>query len=343
MKTNKKTIALLPTLLLITILALIVAGCAAENTKNEDSSTTTGSESNGTVRIASPPTFASPFFSKEKGFVEAKFAEIGVKVEWLNFQTGAAATEALVGGHLDLSSSAPLPPITATAAGSDLKVVATNSRFDKGNAIIVQSGSSIGSIADLKGKKVGVAKGTMSYDLLVAALEKSGLNLSDVNIIHLLPDEGQAAFESGNVDAWAIWDPYVSSEVINQKAKIIVNGEELGLIIPNFTLTRGDFLKEHPDWVEVFMRASLEAIQWANDNKDEATQLFADKSKLSPEIAKMISDNNPLVYESVSEKDIAVQKQLSASLVKEKTIMADVDPSQYIDDSLIKKILNDNK
>lgn len=70
-------------------------------------------------------------------------------------------------------------------------------------------------MADLKGKKIVLNKGSNVHFLLVQALTAAGLKYSDVKTIYLPPAEGRAAFESGNADAWVIWDPFLT---VAQKA-----------------------------------------------------------------------------------------------------------------------------
>jgi TRAP-type uncharacterized transport system substrate-binding protein len=72
----------------------------------------------------------------------------------------------------------------------------------------VQKDSSIKTVADLKGKKIGLNKGSNVHYLLVRALDKAGLKYTDVELVFLPPADGRAAFEKSAVDAWVIWEPY---------------------------------------------------------------------------------------------------------------------------------------
>src|SRR5207245_6832920 len=78
-------------------------------------------------------------------------------------------------------------------------------------AIVVPKGSNIKSVTELKGKKVALNKGSNVHYLLVKALEKSGLAYKDIEPVFLPPADARAAFESGNVDAWVIWDPFLAA------------------------------------------------------------------------------------------------------------------------------------
>ena len=86
------------------------------------------------------------------------------------------------------------------------------------------------------------------------ALDKEDINAKDVNVIQLQPDEAQPAFESGSVDAWAIWDPFISLHTVNKGAKVITDGERLNVSSPEFLIARTKFAKEHPELVEKFLK-----------------------------------------------------------------------------------------
>ena len=78
----------------------------------------------------------------------------------------------------------------------------------QGEAILVPKDSTLKSVADLKGKKVALNKGSNVHYLLVKALEKAGVKYTDIEPVFLAPADARAAFERGAVDAWVIWDPY---------------------------------------------------------------------------------------------------------------------------------------
>ncbi|WP_163491304.1 ABC transporter substrate-binding protein, partial [Escherichia coli] len=80
----------------------------------------------------------------------------------------------------------------------------------KAEVILVAQGSPIHNVAELKGKKVAFQKGSSSHNLLLRALQLAGLKFSDIQPVYLAPADARAAFQQGNVDAWAIWDPYYS-------------------------------------------------------------------------------------------------------------------------------------
>jgi sulfonate transport system substrate-binding protein len=145
---------------------------------------------------------------KSKGTLEEKLKAAGYKVVWTEFPSGPPLLEALNVGAIDFGNTGEAPPIFAQAAGAPIQYVAYEPPAPKGEAILVPKDSKLTSVADLKGKKIALNKGSNVHYLLVKALEKAGVKYSEVEPVFLAPADARAAFERGAVDAWVIWDPF---------------------------------------------------------------------------------------------------------------------------------------
>src|SRR5580700_3841651 len=145
---------------------------------------------------------------KSKGTLEDKLRAAGYSVVWTEFPSGPPLLEALNVGAIDFGNAGEAPPIFAQAAGAPLQYVAFEPPAPKGEAILVAKDSKLNSVADLRGKKVALNKGSNVHYLLVKALEKAGVKYSDIEPVFLAPADARAAFERGAVDAWVIWDPF---------------------------------------------------------------------------------------------------------------------------------------
>src|ERR1700709_1548565 len=167
---------------------------------------------------------------KSKGTLDDKLKALGYNVTWTEFPSGPPLLEALNVGAVDFGNTGEAPPIFAQAAGAPIRYVAYEPPAQKGEAILVQKDSPLKSVADLKGKKVAVAKGSNAHYLLVKALEKAGVKYEDITPAFLAPADARAAFESGAVDAWSIWDPYQSAADITLGAKTLTDATGL---VPN--------------------------------------------------------------------------------------------------------------
>ncbi|MEA5632408.1 aliphatic sulfonate ABC transporter substrate-binding protein, partial [Bacillus velezensis] len=205
---------------------------------------------------------------------EDAFEKEGIKVKWVEFQSGPPQFEGLAADKLDFSQVGNSPVIAGQAAGIDFKEIGLSQDGLKANGILVNQNSGIQDVKGLKGKKIAVAKGSSGFDFLYKALDQVGLSANDVTIIQLQPDEAASAFENGSVDAWSIWEPYLSLETMKHGAKILVNGESTDLYSPGFTLVRTKFSEEHPDEVVRFLKVFNKAVVWQKEHLDEAADLY---------------------------------------------------------------------
>src|SRR5207245_3822792 len=119
------------------------------------------------------------------------------------------------------------PPIFAQAAGANFVYIGNDPAAPEAEAIVVAKDSPLKSVADLKGKKVALNKGSNVHYLLVKALEKAGLKYTDIQPVFLAPADALAAFTRGTVDAWVIWDPYEAAAEASTGAHILTDGTGL--------------------------------------------------------------------------------------------------------------------
>src|SRR5882757_1683005 len=164
---------------------------------------------------------------KSKGSLEAKLAPLGYRVVWTEFPSGPPLLEALNVGAIDFGNTGEAPPIFAQAAGAPIQYVAYEPPAPKGEAILVQKDSKLTSVAELKGKKVALNKGSNVHYLLVKALENAGVKYSEIEPVFLAPADARAAFERGAVDAWVIWDPYQAAAEVATQARTLADGTGL--------------------------------------------------------------------------------------------------------------------
>ncbi len=161
---------------------------------------------------------------KSKGTLEEKLKAAGYKVVWTEFPSGPPLLEALNVGAIDFGNTGEAPPIFAQAAGAPIQYVAFEPPAPKGEAILVPRGSKLTSVADLRGKKVALNKGSNVHYLLVKALEKAGVKYSEIEAVFLAPADARAAFERGAVDAWVIWDPFQAAAEAATGARTLADG-----------------------------------------------------------------------------------------------------------------------
>src|SRR5262249_45432578 len=132
-----------------------------------------------------------------RGELGKRLAPPGVAGKWNEVPGRPPAPEALATGSIDFGTTGEAPPVFAQAAGAELVYTGVEPPAPKGEAILVPKDSPIKSVAELKGKRIALNKGSNVHYLLVEALAKAGLSPADVRPVYLAPADGRAAFESG--------------------------------------------------------------------------------------------------------------------------------------------------
>lgn len=329
------------TIMFTVILFMTLTGCTSDSPVIKEKSST--EKENVSVNIGIQQTLGPLLIAKEKGWFEEEFAKVGVKVNWTVFQSGPPHFEAMAANRLDLGYVGNSPVIAAQAADIGFKEISLAADGLKGNAILVQKNSTIHSLKDLKGKKVAVAKGSSGFDLLYHAIDRAGLKPEEVEIIQLQPDEALPAFESGAVDAWAIWEPFVSIQVLKNEAKVLADGESLQVYSPSFVIARSQFTEEHPDLTVLFLKVYEKARLFEKEQREEAVELYADARKIDKEVARRVIENNESLALPISEKIIESQQDTADFQYELKAITKKLDTSKVVDNSYIEQALKELK
>jgi|SRR5690554_2544025 len=261
---------------------------------------------------------------KENGALDQKLAPLGFKVSWHEFNSSLLSS--LNSGALDLHADvADAFAVFTQAAGAPLVYYATEKHSPNAEAVIVPAGSSISTIADLRGKKVAVSRGSGSHYLLVAALKSAGMTLRDIQPIYLEASEGAAAFSSGAVDAWSTWDPFLSVEEYKNQARVIVDGEGL-LSYNRFYMATDRFAEAHPEVIQAAFEALEEAGRWAKANPEEAAAKLSPLwGNIDPAAIAMALKRRTLVPEPMDRALLAEQQNIIDAYFEEKLIPKRVD------------------
>jgi len=212
---------------------------------------------------------------KGKGWLEKKLQPLGYSVEWREFPSGPPLLEALNVGSIDFGHAGETPPIFAQAANAPFFYVAHEPPAPDGEAILVPKDSPIKTVAELKGKKVALNKGSNVHYLLVRALENAGLKYADIEPVFLAPADARAAFERGSIDAWVIWDPFQAAAEVATHARTLANAQGLA---PNhqFYLASQKFADANPKAVDEVIASLAELDDWAKDKvPDVAAEMSA--------------------------------------------------------------------
>lgn len=212
---------------------------------------------------------------KARGTLESASAAQGASVQWLEFPAGPQLLEGLNAGAVDVGTVGETPPIFAQAAGVDFVYIGNEPPAPKGEAIVVQHDSPIRAVADLRGKKVGLNRGSNVHFLLVKALQHAGLSYADIQPVFLTPADARAAFVQKSIDARVIWDPYLAAIERQANARVIANGE--GLVRnTQYYLAARKFADAQPQLLRELLAELDQVDRWGRDN------IPAVASQLSP-------------------------------------------------------------
>ncbi|HSC85015.1 MAG TPA: sulfonate ABC transporter substrate-binding protein [Pseudomonas sp.] len=256
---------------------------------------------------------------KAKGTLEKRLAEQGVEVKWTEFPGGPQLLEGLNVGSIDFGVTGETPPVFAQAAGADLLYVAHEPPAPTGEAILVAKDSPIKSVAELKGKKIVLNKGSNVHYLLVRALEDAGLKYSDIQPVYLPPADARAAFERGSVDAWVIWDPFQSAAEHQLQARSLRDGS--GLVDNHqFYLATRPYAEKHPQVISVLVEEIRGVGEWVQGNLDEATAQVAPLIGLSPEITRQAVERQGYGAQFITPDVIAAQQKIADTFTNLKLI-----------------------
>jgi sulfonate transport system substrate-binding protein len=220
---------------------------------------------------------------KEKGTLEGALEPLGFSVSWAEFPGGPQLLEALNVGAIDFGTAGEAPPIFAQAAGAPLIYVGFEPPAPKGEAILVPKDSTLQSVAELKGKKVALNKGSNVHYLLVRALEHAGISFKDIHPVYLPPADARAAFEQGSVDAWVIWDPFLAAASAATGARTLSDGENLVSNHQFFLAERG-FATANPKLIDTVIQQLVAIDAWAKSDPNGAAAVLSPKVGIPAEV-----------------------------------------------------------
>ena len=266
------------------------------------------------VRIGFQKSAVNLVVLKQQGALEKRFADS--KVQWVEFPAGPQLLEALSVGGLEFGLTGDSPPVFAQAAGRELLYVGAEPPKPLSSAVLVPAASPLRTLADLRGKRIALQKGSSSHYLLVRALEKAGLAWSDITPSYLPPSDARAAFEKGAIDAWVVWDPYYAATELDIKPTVLATG--VGLSNNNsFYLASKPLVQDHPGAVQALLAELTRADAYVQSNRKEAAQLISDFSGLSlATVHLFVSRRPPSPVAPLGASLIADQQRVADAFLK---------------------------
>lgn len=187
--------------------------------------------------------------------------DVPYTIDWKQFTAGSPVAEALNVGSLDIGFLGDAPPLFLGALGAPIKVVAVSRQSHEGIAILVREDSPIRSLADLRGKRAAIWKGSWSQQLLFSALDREGISRDELQLSYLSALDASHALEGGSVDVIATWEPYVT-QAEGHGARVLATAQ--GLIpAQSFAVASDKALASKREIIADFLQRVKQARQWA--------------------------------------------------------------------------------
>ncbi len=270
---------------------------------------------------------------KDQGLLEKEFAKDGISIRWVQSAGSNKALEFLNAGSLDFAPP-PAPPPSWARSTATRSSRSTSTPAPSGPRSSTKGDSAIKTVADLKGKRVAVTRGTDPHIFLVRALAENKLTEKDVKLVLLQHADGRLALERGDVEAWAGLDPIMASAEIEGGARLFYRKPEANTW--GVLNVREEFAKANPDVVKRVLKVYEEARKASLANRADLVKSLVAATKL-PEtvIARQLERTElthgpigPAQAETIVAAGLALQEAgvLDAKLDVKATVAALIEP-----------------
>jgi sulfonate transport system substrate-binding protein len=228
--------------------------------------------------------------------------DLPYRIEWLEFPAAAPILEALNAGALDVGYTGDLSFLSVYAAGAPIKAIGGMRADARTQAILVRRDSPIRSAADLKGKRLAGTRGGWGQFLIDATLEKNGSKVEDATFAPLGPVDAKIALLAGSIDAWAVWEPYVSYATLKDGARVVADGQGL---TPTIT-----FIVASDNAIATKRAAVQDLVQRLNRARLWSLDHLADYARNTAELTKLPEDVLLNAYTAQKTSPIAIDENV---------------------------------
>lgn len=278
----------------------------------------------------------------EKGY----FEEQGIDLSIVQGQRSTAAIQAALAGQLHFAYSANAPFLAATANGAPLVAVGLHSHGYSGILVASKENAGIKQLSDLKGKRLGMQRGTGVETVFLIALEELGLKENDFEITNLRVSDMPTAMQGGSFDAVLGWEPNMSRIVeLGYGEKVILPDQfeqMAGITYPFVLFTTQDIVENQPDLVRRFLMAWAKSQEFVDTYPEEAVQILRETlgdavTSLSDEELNRLTFIYKYDRTALTEADIKDLKRTQEFLFSREKIGSKPDIEGIIDNSFALK------
>ena len=286
-----------------------------------------------TIATGVDPSFAPFYVAREGGF----FQRNGLDVTVNTGPSGSAMIAFLVGNQINSAYGAEQAGVSAHLVDQNVVAVAEGTALLRWISVL---GRNVASMDELKGKRVGVARGTGSETFWLSVVSKLNLNPADYTIVNVEAPEMVAALERGNIDAFAVWEPWPTRAMrAIPNTRILLSNDQIQ-IVRNFVYMNKGWAEQNAEATQRLMRSLIQAQEFIASNANEAAAQVArflrqDRAFIAELMTKVEYRMN-LTSDSVANIQLAIDQLRGMN-----RLSREVTPAQVIWDGPLKAVAPD--
>ena len=304
---------------LLVLVVLLWSGSASAQTKM-------------TIATGVDPVFSAYYVAQQAGL----FKKHGLDVRINTGPSGSAMVSFLVNGQIESAFGSEIAGVSNHNLDPNVVVVAQATRLVRWIAVV---GRNIESLDQLKGKKVGIARGSGGEVFWLAMIDKLKLNPADYTVVNVEAPEMVAALERGNIDAYAVWEPWVTRGLSAVKNTKVLRDQEGILEQGVYIYMNKGWIQKNPAPAEAFIRALVDATDLINKDRKRAAKDVSDFLKnLEPALVEQLMTK--LRFEMVFD-DFTVNlfRLAEAQLKQQGKLTKPLDYNAFLYPDLMRKVL----
>jgi ABC-type nitrate/sulfonate/bicarbonate transport system substrate-binding protein len=285
-----------------------------------------------TIATGVDPVFSAYYVAQQAGL----FKKHGLDVRINTGPSGSAMVSFLINGQIESAFGSEIAGVSNHNLDPNVVVVAQATRLVRWIAIV---GRNVDSLDQLKGKKLGVARGSGGEVFWLALIDKLKLNAADYTVVNVEAPEMVAALERGNIDAYAVWEPWVTRGLAAVKNTKVLRDQEGILEQGVYIYMNLGWIKKNSEQAEGFIRALVEATDIINKDRKRAAKDVSDFLKsLDPPLVEQLMTK--LRFEMVLDDfTISLFKLAETQLKQQGKLTKPLDLGAFVYPDLLRKVL----
>lgn len=260
------------------------------------------------------------------------------KVQWAPFQSAAPLAEALGHGAIDIGFLGDSGFLFLAARNDQAKLIGVTRQNPRTVALLVAANSPAQDIRDLKGKRVAYWPGAWSQQLTLAALRKAGLPNDHVQWVKLMPLDAATALPGGSVDAFPVWEPYISQQIVRSGARPLFTADG---VIPALSAiaAHGPSIEAREEVIADFLKRLQVARAWVEANVETYADAWAKRANIDQEVSRRWLSQAGLVAGPV-DAQAAADIQATADFLREVQVLPEPFDTRKAIDGRFSKVLS---